>query len=164
MGLPFPSAGKPATTLDLTEARHFWSFQPLKNVSLPKIKQGSWPRSPLDHFILARLEEKGMKPSLPADKPHLLRRVTYDLTGLPPTAEEVEAFLNDASADAFARVAGSTARVAAIRSEMYVGYWLDVARLWRHARWVGAGEDRRLPFCVHLSRLGDSGAQRRHAV
>src|SRR5262245_1549293 len=77
------------------EQRAFWSFQPLRKPSLPDVKDAGWAKSPVDRFILAKLEEKGLKPVRPADKRVLLRRASYDLIGLPPTPEQVEDFLND---------------------------------------------------------------------
>ena len=70
-----------------------WAFIPPKRPTPPKVKEVSWPRNAIDNFILARLEREGLKPSPKADKATLLRRVTLDLTGLPPTAAEVDAFL-----------------------------------------------------------------------
>jgi Protein of unknown function (DUF1553)/Protein of unknown function (DUF1549)/Planctomycete cytochrome C len=132
------------TSVDLVAARRFWSFQPLKDPPLPKVKQTDWPQGPIDHFILAALEEKKMKPAAAADKRTLLRRAAYDLTGLPPTPEEIDAFLADSSPDAFARVVDRL-----LDSPQYGvkwgRHWLDVAR-YGDTRWVGAGEDRRWPF------------------
>jgi Protein of unknown function (DUF1553)/Protein of unknown function (DUF1549)/Planctomycete cytochrome C len=148
MGLPFPSAkgAKPLAnpSVDLAEARRFWSFQPLKNPPLPKVKQTNWPLDPIDQFILANLEAKGMKPSVPADRRRLLRRATYDLTGLPPTPQEMESFLADSSPDAYAKAVDRL-----LASPQYGAqwgrHWLDVAR-YGDTKWVGAGEDRRWPF------------------
>ncbi len=149
MGLPFPTTtiahGPDANpSIDLVKARQFWSFQPLKNPPLPKVKQASWPQNPLDRFILAKLAEKDMKPSPPADRRTLLRRAAYDLTGLPPTSEEMEAFLADSSPDAYAQAVDRL-----LDSPQYGvqwgQHWLDVAR-YGDTRWVGAGEERRWPF------------------
>ena len=71
---------------------------------LPAVKSKRWPRNPIDHFILARLEKESLKPSPEADKATLIRRVTFDLTGLPPTPAEVDAFLADHSPDAYERL------------------------------------------------------------
>src|SRR5690242_3911102 len=78
-----------------------WSLRPLERLALPETKNKSWTKTPVDRFILANLEEAGMKPSPAADKRTLLRRVTLDLTGLPPTPQETESFLRDKSPDAF---------------------------------------------------------------
>jgi hypothetical protein len=111
MGAPWPSADpvKTATprenTFQVTEKdREFWSFQPVRQPPLPAVKNVDWARSPIDRFILAKLEEKQLTPSSPAQRRVLLRRVTFDLTGLPPTPEEIDAFLADKSTEAFARV------------------------------------------------------------
>ena len=86
------------------ERRAFWSLLPLTDPPPPAVKDAKWPKSPIDRFILARLEKDGMKPVHPATKHDLLRRATLDLTGLPPTPEEISAFDKDTSPDAFAKV------------------------------------------------------------
>ena len=77
------------------EQRSFWSFQPIRDPKPPEVKDTEWAKTPLDRFILAKLEEKGLSPSPPADKRTLIRRATYDLTGLPPALEELDEFLAD---------------------------------------------------------------------
>src|SRR5262249_672173 len=84
--------------------RAFWSFQPIADPPLPTVNDMSWPRKPLDHFILSKLEGRGLHPVRPADKRTLLRRVTFDLIGLPPPTEQIEGFLGDDSPNAFAKV------------------------------------------------------------
>src|SRR5688500_12265429 len=79
--------------IDFAAARKRWAYQPVRRPPLSSVKQKSWPASPIDSFILARLESAGLSPSPPADRRTLLRRVTYDLTGLPPTPAEIDAFL-----------------------------------------------------------------------
>src|SRR6185503_2398381 len=81
-----------------------WSFQPVQDPPLPAVKDSSWPAAPLDRFILACLEREGLPPAPPAEPRVWLRRVTFDLTGLPPTPEEIDRFLADGSPDARARV------------------------------------------------------------
>jgi hypothetical protein len=78
-----------------------WAFKAVANPRLPPVRDVAWPRSPLDRFILSRLETAGLKPAPEADKGTLIRRVTFDLTGLPPTPEEVKAFVTDAHAGAY---------------------------------------------------------------
>ena len=91
------------------------------------MKDKAWVRNPIDSFVLAKLEEKGLKPARPADKRVLIRRATVDLIGLPPTPEEVDAFLADKSPDAFAKVVDRL--LASPRyGERWGRYWLDVAR------------------------------------
>ena len=82
-----------ATTIDIEAAKQRWPFTPPVEPAVPAVKDTAWPRNPIDNFILAKLEEKGLAPAGDADKRTLLRRVTYDLTGLPPTAEEMDDFL-----------------------------------------------------------------------
>ena len=96
MGVPWAAgilsskAGPPPVD---DRARNFWSFRPVIRPEVPKVIQGDWARLTIDRFILARLEAAGLTPAPPAAKTSLLRRVTYDLTGLPPTPDEVDAFL-----------------------------------------------------------------------
>lgn len=81
-----------------------WSFSPPKGPAVPAVKGEAWVRTPVDRFILARLESEGLRPSPEADRATLIRRLTLDLTGLPPTPSEVDAFLNDRSSDAYPKV------------------------------------------------------------
>ena len=81
-----------------------WSFIAPKPETVPQVKQKEWVRNAIDNFILDRLEKEGLKPSSEADKRSLIRRVTYDLTGLPPAPEEVEAFVADESREAYEKV------------------------------------------------------------
>ena len=71
--------------MSIEEGREFWSFQPVASPSLPEVQRRDWVRTPIDAFVLARLEASGLEPAPPADKRTLIRRVTFDLTGLPPT-------------------------------------------------------------------------------
>jgi len=104
-----------------------WSFQSPTDPPLPAVGRNDWPQTSIDHFILAALEAKGIKPAPPADKRTLIRRATFDLTGLPPTPEDVHAFLADESPDAFARVVDRL--LASPRyGERWGRHWLDVAR------------------------------------
>src|SRR5580700_11239184 len=134
-GAVWPKASAPLTTGTKTngkyvippERRAFWSLFPLSDPQPPPVKDAKWPKSPIDKFILARLEKDGMTPVHPATKHDLLRRATLDLTGLPPTPEEIAAFDKDTSSDAFARVVD---RVLASPhyGERWGREWLDVAR------------------------------------
>src|SRR5262249_31144525 len=109
-GAPWPAAPANGDAIRATGEkisaadRAFWSFQPIADPPLPAVKDKAWPRKSFDHFILAKLEARGLHPVRAADKHALLRRATFDLTGLPPAPEEVEAFLRDDSPDAFAKV------------------------------------------------------------
>ncbi len=104
-----------------------WSFIAPKLPAVPETKNRQWVRNPIDEFILSRLEKEGLAPSEEADRPTLIRRVTYDLTGMPPTPEEVRAFVLDGSADAYEKVVDRL-----LESPRYgehrAHYWLDVAR------------------------------------
>jgi hypothetical protein len=125
-GAPDPRVAK-VKGYDFAEARRHWAFQPLASVAPPAVKNEAWVASPLDRFILAKLEAAGLTPSPPADRRTLLRRVYYDLIGLPPTAEEVEGFVNDASPKAYAKVVDRL--LASPRyGERWGRHWLDVAR------------------------------------
>lgn len=107
MGAPDPRHGgvTPRKVFQITEAdRKHWSFQPLAEVALPAVGDASWCQSEIDRFVLARLEEKGLRPSRAADKYALLRRACFDLIGLPPTPAEIQDFLKDASPRAFEKV------------------------------------------------------------
>jgi hypothetical protein len=129
-GAPDPrdGTGPPARPgLDLKAARQFWSLQPVRRPPLPAVRNAAWPQSPVDHFVLAKLEQQGLSPSPPADKPTLLRRATYDLIGLPPTLEEIEAFLGDDSPGAFARVVDRLL-ASPHYGERWGRHWLDLAR------------------------------------
>src|SRR5438552_2785005 len=90
--------------IDWPKAQKFWSFQKPIAHSRPAVKNTTWPREPMDHFILSRLETIGLAPSPQADKRTLIRRVSFDLTGLPPTAEEVQTFLEDLQPGAYQRL------------------------------------------------------------
>lgn len=137
MGAPDPRVGPSVkgpslispgpTGMSLEEGRRFWSFMPVQDSRVPKVKDAIWPRTPVDAFILARLEAAGISPAAPADKRTLLRRATFDLTGLPPTPAEMDAFLDDESQDAFEKVVDRL--LASPRcGERWGRHWLDVVR------------------------------------
>jgi hypothetical protein len=116
-----------AETPTFTDAqRNFWAFQPVRNPAIPKVKSAS-ASHPIDAFILAKLEEKQIQPNAPADKITLLRRVTIDLTGLLPTPEQVQAFVNDNSPGAYEKVVDRLLASPAY-GERWGRHWLDVAR------------------------------------
>ena len=103
MGAPDPRVPRPSRKgLNLTEARKWWSFQKPKASPPPEVANTSWPRSDVDRFVLAALEKAGLKPVTDADAETLLRRVTFDLTGLPPSPDEIDAFLRGPSESAYA--------------------------------------------------------------
>jgi mono/diheme cytochrome c family protein len=109
------------------QQRAFWSFQPVQNAPPPAVKDVGWVKKPLDAFILAELEQRGLKPVAAADRAALLRRVSYDLTGLPPAPEDVTAFVNDTSTDAWEKVVDRLL-ASPHYGERWGRHWLDVAR------------------------------------
>ncbi|MBM3876553.1 MAG: DUF1553 domain-containing protein [Verrucomicrobia bacterium] len=131
MGAPDPRTAAASATaprpIDIAAGRKFWAFQPPKDPPVPRVRNSSWAKSSLDKFILAKLEEHGAKPSLPADRRVLLRRATFDLTGLPPTPQEMDDFLADKSADAFSKVVERLLE-SPHYGERWGRHWLDVAR------------------------------------
>jgi len=104
-----------------------WAFTPPKVAPVPKVANKSWPRNPIDYFILSRLERAGRRPAARADRAILIRRLSFDLTGLPPTLDEIDSFVNDTSAGAYEKVVD---RLLASRhyGERMAASWLDVAR------------------------------------
>jgi hypothetical protein len=104
-----------------------WAFQPVRRPAVPVVRDRAWVRTPIDAFVLARLEKASLKPSSPADRRTLLRRVYLDLIGLPPTPEEQRAFLADESPDAFAKVVDDLLARPQY-GERWGRHWLDVAR------------------------------------
>jgi hypothetical protein len=135
LGLPWPET--PATTGSVArvgtddpftpEQHRFWSFQPVKVVPPPPVRDRAWPRSEIDRYVLAALEARGLHPAPAADRRTLLRRATFDLTGLPPTPAEIDAFLADPSPNAFARVVDRLLASPAY-GERWGRHWLDVVR------------------------------------
>jgi hypothetical protein len=109
------------------EQRAFWSFQPLRKPLVPAVSHTSWPKTDIDRFVLARLEHDGLVPVRAADRRTLIRRATLDLTGLPPTADEIEAFEKDDAPDAFAKVVDRLL-ASPQYGEAWGRMWLDVAR------------------------------------
>jgi mono/diheme cytochrome c family protein len=135
-----------------------WAYAPPARPELPAVND-QWVRNPIDRFVLARLEREGLKPSAEADKVTLLRRVTYDLTGLPPTPAEVDAFLADRSPDAYEKRVDALLRSPHYGERMAMP-WLDAARygdthgyhidslrgMWPWRDWVIGAFNRNLPF------------------
>jgi mono/diheme cytochrome c family protein len=121
---PRPAAGGPLFT---TEQKSFWAFRPPRDPVPPGVKAAHWPTSVIDRFILSQLEKNGLTPAPQADRRTLIRRATFDLTGLPPSPAEVDAFVADQSADAFAKVVDRL--LASPRyGERWGRHWLDLAR------------------------------------
>ncbi len=109
------------------EQRAHWSFRPPRRVQLPEVQDATWVRNPIDAFILARLEKLGLRPAAAADRAQLLRRVTFDLIGLPPTPQELDAFLKDDRPDAYERVVDRLL-ASPHYGERWAQHWLDVVR------------------------------------
>tara|TARA_B100001115_G_scaffold184898_1_gene189727 strand:- start:4691 stop:7093 length:2403 start_codon:yes stop_codon:yes gene_type:complete len=128
MGAPDPRTGQTVVKdeIDIEEGKKFWAFQPL-NESKAEIKNRGWPRSAIDHLVLAGLEKKGLKPAPDADKTTLARRVFFDLVGLPPSPEQLGDFLENDAPDAFEQVVDRL--LASPQFGVRWGrHWLDVAR------------------------------------
>jgi hypothetical protein len=145
MGAPDPrepNVGAPASSIDLEKGRKYWAFQPPVKPAVPKVKNAKWSTQPVDRFLLAGMEKARILPVADADRATLLRRVTLDLTGLPPTPEEIAAFQKDTSRDAYAKVVDRL--LASPRfGERWGRHWLDVAR---YADSVGRGRNYAFPF------------------
>jgi hypothetical protein len=139
MGAPDPRTGDPRPAreegIDLESGRQFWSFQLPERHPLPQVNATDWPRSDLDHFILARQEEEGLVPTGDADRLTLLRRLYFDLTGLPPTPEQIREFIEDDSPDAVRRVVDELLESPRF-GQRWGRHWLDVAR---YAETTGGG-------------------------
>jgi len=132
MGAPDPrtdgaARAKKTESIDIEAGKKHWAFQAVKLPSIPAVRDAAWPQSDLDRFVLAKLEEKKLIPSAAADRHTLIRRVSFDLIGLPPTPEQVEAFVNDRSADAFEKVVNELLASPHF-GERWGRHWLDVAR------------------------------------
>jgi mono/diheme cytochrome c family protein len=144
IGAPWPSTSVPSEASKAEIAKKHWSLQPVVDPALPKVEHSDRIFSPVDAFILAKLEAKKLEPSGLADKRTLIRRVTYDLTGLPPTSAESEAFLADDSPQAYSKVIDRL--LASPRyGERWGRHWLDVARYADTKGYVFT-EERRYPY------------------
>src|SRR5262249_2799129 len=152
-------------------APDWWSLQKVRRPSIPSVKHKEWIRTPVDVFILAHLQAKGLSPAPPADRATLLRRVLFDLTGLPPTPPEIDTFLNDQAPDAYERVV-ERLLASPHYGERWGRHWLDVARFgesqgferdklrdhaWRYRDWVirSFNEDKPYPQFVKEQFAGD---------
>jgi hypothetical protein len=141
------------------EYQKHWAFVPPQRPPLPAVKNASWPRNPIDHFVLARLEAEGLKPAPEADRYTLARRVALDLTGLPPTIEAVDRFVSDTSPDAYEKYVDEVLKSPAY-GERWAHVWLDLARyadsngyatdnlrtIWKYRDWVIDALNANLPF------------------
>jgi len=156
---PRDGVSRPPTQIDVED---HWAYQPPAVQVLPKVSRADWPRDRVDHFILERLNDAGLQPTSDADRRTLIRRVTLELTGLPPTAGDISAFLTDASPDhaAFARVVDRLLDSQAFGIR-WARHWLDVARYaessgytrnmtyplaWKYRNWVIDAMNADLPY------------------
>jgi hypothetical protein len=122
--------------------KEYWAYRPVKRLEVPSVSHKSWVRNPIDAFILAKLEARKLAPALPADRLAIARRLYYDLIGLPPTPEEIDAFVNDRAPDAYERLVD---RLLASQhyGEKWARHWLDIVR---YAETNGFEFDRVKPF------------------
>uniref|UniRef100_UPI0035684BD2 DUF1549 domain-containing protein n=1 Tax=Stieleria sp. TaxID=2795976 RepID=UPI0035684BD2 len=134
-GAPDPRESAPPSSapdrgpsgMSIEEGRQFWAFRPVRDPAIPKLAETQWTENPIDAFVLARLHDNGLSPAPAADKITLIRRITQDLIGLPPTPEEIDAFVADESPTAYDKV------VERLLNSPHYGvrwgrHWLDVAR------------------------------------
>jgi hypothetical protein len=130
MGAPDPRDGSPLTAkrdIDIEAGRKYWAFRPLTPITPPRVKNEKWGRTPVDRFILAKLEEKGLHPSPALSREKLLRRAYFDLLGLPPTLQEIDAFVKDTAPDAFEKVIDRLLQ-SDRHGERWARHWLDTVR------------------------------------
>ncbi|HEX4645171.1 MAG TPA: DUF1549 domain-containing protein, partial [Verrucomicrobiae bacterium] len=153
------SSSSPVSTNSATAKKPHWAYIKPVRPELPKVKHPRWPRNPIDAFILARLEKENLAPSPEADRPTLIRRLSLDLTGLPPTLEEVDAFVADKSKDACEKLVDRLL-ASPHYGEKWARHWLDLARyadthgyeadprrsMWPYRDWVINAFNRDLPF------------------
>jgi len=163
-GLAMVAPAAEPTEIDWAKARQHWSFVPPKAQPLPQVKDSAWPRQRVDHFILSRIEKHDLTPSVEADARALLRRVSFDLTGLPPTPEETRRFLADSRPGAYERLVDDLLGRRAFGEKM-ASQWLNLARYaedqahqvgsnsslnfpnaWRYREWVVAAYNADLPY------------------
>ncbi len=152
-------AVSPAAATANPKSRH-WAFQPVSHADVPRVMNHTWARTPIDRFILARLESEGYAPSPEADRVTLIRRVSLDLIGLPPSPEEVAEFVNDSEPNAYERLVDQLL-ASPHYGEKWARYWLDLARYgdsdgyerdparpyaWRYRNWVIDALNRDMPY------------------
>ncbi|MEO6182763.1 MAG: DUF1549 domain-containing protein, partial [Verrucomicrobiota bacterium] len=168
--MPPPKEGHPLTAKEISLLKKWiqqgapyekhWAFVKPTRPSLPTVKNKRWPKNSIDHFILAKIEAAKLKPSPPAERSALIRRLSLDLTGLPPTPSEVEAFTNDKSANAYEKVVDQLLASSAY-GERWARMWMDLARyadsagygsdplrlnIWPYRDWVINSLNRNMPF------------------
>ncbi len=151
LGAPDPRAQSKQSTksgpMTLEQGRKWWAFQPLQERVPAKTSQPEWPRRKIDHFVLAQLDANRLTPSPEADRRTLIRRAYFDLTGLPPTYEQAEAFVNDAAPDAYEKVIEALLESPRY-GERWARHWLDVAR-WAEDNPTSEATNPPYPFAWH---------------
>jgi len=169
VAMPPAETGKKLTAAEIETLRQWiadgavyaahWAYTKPKTPSLPAVSNPAWPANPIDHFVLARLEQEGLAPSEPADRSTLIRRVSLDLTGLPPTPEEVATFVNDTRPDAY-EILVDRLLASSAYGERWAAMWLDLARyadsqgyapdgartIWRWRDWLISALNENLPY------------------
>ena len=158
-GADWPESGEDSSAADRNRPSH-WSFQPLSRPPLPAVEDELWPRNEIDRFVLSRLEKEGIEPSPETSKETLLRRLSLDLAGLPPTPGERESFLSDTSPHAYENLVDRLLD-SPHYAEKWARFWLDLARYadsdgfrgdsfrphaWRYRHWVIQAFERDMPF------------------
>lgn len=168
------SVGQDREHIDINAARQFWSFQPLEAETIPKVTNPAWPRNESDHFILAKLEQEDLLPTADADPGTLLRRLTYDLIGLPPTSDQVTQFTKAFASDPDTATHSAVDRLLADPGfgEKWGRHWLDLARyadsngssfnvvmrsVWRYRNWVidSFNQNRPIDEFIRMQIAGD---------
>ncbi|MCH9654121.1 MAG: PSD1 and planctomycete cytochrome C domain-containing protein [Planctomycetes bacterium] len=156
-GAKIPEAEKTLKVVQKTSDH--WAFLPIRQPELPKVKQQKWIRNPVDVFILNHLEQNQLKPSAEADRNTLIRRLSLDLTGLPPSVDEVQKFLTDKRPDAYEQLVDRL-MASPHYGERWARHWLDVARyadsngftidgprsIWKYRDWVIQAINQNMPF------------------
>lgn len=160
-GVEWPEEEKPVGVKSIDDPRRMhWAFQPVRMPTIPVVQNPSWVRNPIDTFILSKLEQEGVQPSPEADRVTLIRRLSLDLIGLPPTPEEVKSFVSDQRSDAYERLVDRLLD-SLHYGEKWARPWLDLARYadsdgyekdnvrpyaWRYRQWIIEALNRNLPF------------------
>ncbi len=181
MGVPWPEEGEPQVAEQESPASYdwahlrdaHWAFRPATKAALPQVRDEAWAKNELDRFILAQLQAAGLKPSPPAEPRILVRRIYYNLTGLPPKTEEIEAFVQACKGDSQKAVGEVVDRLLASPhyGEQWGRHWLDVARYaddmphaWKYRDWVVEALNKDLPYDQFVQKqiagdlIGDKGA------
>jgi mono/diheme cytochrome c family protein len=160
-GLPEKAAAAGKKTSEITDKdRQYWAYKPVQRPDVPAVKNKTWVTNPVDAFILAALESKGLTPAAPAERRALARRVYYDLIGLPPTPEEIDAFVNDKAPQAYERLVDKLLD-SPHYGEKWARHWLDLVRygetngyefdqpkpfIWRYRDWVIDAFNHDMPY------------------